>query len=554
MVDGDSGSALEGKTVPPKKRRGGPKVRTGCKTYLIYLYRTRRVKCDEAKPECWRCTKSGYDCDGYATPRRQKNLLLPRSHEASSTERTVLVQFPRTGVYIQPSSSPHFDTDMERQYFMIFQTETAPELTGYFDTTVWNRKVLQACHDQEYARHAVVALGAVWKAQAISQAPPNQISLSSGGHQDPMTLYAYALKAYGKAIQLMKDITKQEDPDRLRNTLMSSLLTTCFESYIGNQEFALSQAEYGVDVLLDWGDECQKTPLDDWTSLKRLEHRSTFLDDDIVGVFARMDFQVMTFRDRSRAKYKTKAFPKIPVLFTSIQEARLYWDLIIRRVFIWHAVAHPHGSVTLDFADVNYQLISEGTNPVQKAIDEISDFEEVTKNWYQAFLPIFERTRSCPGTRDHLGASSLMLRYLPARLKLASDLRDYRRLVDLAREILETDGRHAVPGKAIFTFETVVIIGLLVVATSAPEIEVRRQAIALLVKYPRREGLLDSMMVVKVATWMMKQEESEVVEGMIPESSRLRIVKNDFNLKERKAVLHFSKGEDNPLPPVTLWW
>ena len=267
-----------------------------------------------------------------------------------------------------------------------------------------------------------------------------------------------------------------------------------------------------------------------------------------------MDFQVMTFRDRSRKKYKTKAFPKIPVLFTSINEARLYWDLIIRRVFIWHALARPQGSVTLDFADINYHLIAEENTPVQKTIEELNDFKEVTKNWYQAFLPIFERTRSCPDTKDHLGASSLMLRYLPSRFKMTNDIRDYRRLVDIAREILETDARNAVPGKAVFTFETTVVVSLSTVATLAPDIEVRRDAIALLVKYPRREGLVDSQMVVKVATWMMEQEESEVIDGMIPESSKLRIINNDFDLKERKAVLHCSKGKGNPLPPVTLWW
>ena len=54
---------------------------------------------------------------------------------------------------------------------------------------------------------------------------------------------------------------------------MSSLLTTCFESYVGNQEVALSQAELGIDILLEYGDECQKAAVDDWTSLKTLENR-----------------------------------------------------------------------------------------------------------------------------------------------------------------------------------------------------------------------------------------------------------------------------------------
>lgn len=48
----------------------------------------------------------------------------------------------------------------------------------------------------------------------------------------------------------MQNIRNQEAQTRLRNTLISSLLTTCFESYIGNQENAIAQAKAGVDVLV----------------------------------------------------------------------------------------------------------------------------------------------------------------------------------------------------------------------------------------------------------------------------------------------------------------
>ena len=227
-------------------------------------------------PSAHNAEKTGYECEGYTRPRRRKAVLLPESNEPGGTQQEVFTHFPRTGVYIQPSSSPHFDTEIERQHFMTFQTRTAPELTGYFDSSVWNRKVLQACHDQEYSRHAVVALGAVWKAQDIRQTPPTGFPLGAGGSQEAKALYAFALKEYGRAIRLMRDIPKQQDPDRLRNTLMSSLLTTCFESYIGNQDLALSQAELGVDVLLGWGNGYQEAPVDDWTRVKRLKDRRGF--------------------------------------------------------------------------------------------------------------------------------------------------------------------------------------------------------------------------------------------------------------------------------------
>ncbi|KAH8894157.1 hypothetical protein GQ53DRAFT_716766 [Thozetella sp. PMI_491] len=48
---------------PKRTRASKPKVRTGCSTC-----KTRRVKCDEAKPICQRCKKAGITCDGYDKP------------------------------------------------------------------------------------------------------------------------------------------------------------------------------------------------------------------------------------------------------------------------------------------------------------------------------------------------------------------------------------------------------------------------------------------------------------------------------------------------------
>ncbi|KAM0668102.1 hypothetical protein MY8738_000861 [Beauveria namnaoensis] len=45
-----------------RRKRWAPKVKTGCVTC-----RVRRVKCDETKPHCKRCTAYGYVCDGYLT-------------------------------------------------------------------------------------------------------------------------------------------------------------------------------------------------------------------------------------------------------------------------------------------------------------------------------------------------------------------------------------------------------------------------------------------------------------------------------------------------------
>ena len=59
-----------------KRRR-----KTGCLTC-----RTRRVKCDERKPDCERCEAANVECAGYAEKRRVKIRRPEQSATVSATE------------------------------------------------------------------------------------------------------------------------------------------------------------------------------------------------------------------------------------------------------------------------------------------------------------------------------------------------------------------------------------------------------------------------------------------------------------------------------------
>lgn len=157
----------------------------------------------------------------------------------------------RLGVVSQPSLLPGIQNDTEYGYFEVFRNKTALELSGFFDTNIWHRLVLQICHEEAFARHVVIAIGALTKTTAVAAScknGPGFLDVSARQHYD------YALQQYGKALRLMQDIRHQETKTRLRNTLTSTLLTTCFESYIGNQENAFAQAQAGVDVLAEYRD------------------------------------------------------------------------------------------------------------------------------------------------------------------------------------------------------------------------------------------------------------------------------------------------------------
>ena len=454
---------------------------------------------------------------------------------------------------------------MEYNYFEFFRDKTALELSGYFDTDVWNRLVLQICHEEDFARQAVIAIGALTKTTAIAAACTEGLDFLE---QPARRHYDYALRQYGKALQLMQDICHKEAKTRLRNTLISSLLTTCFESYIGNQENAVAQAKAGVDVLVEYQDRAH------------LDGHGGFLGLDLICTFARLDSQILTFRDTGIARRTSENWTTItpdllpflqmlPRRFDSVREARMYWDLIVEAAMLWVA-SHPSGFSILDFGENNIRENQEKLGTFsQKIQHELHVYTTVTEQWFQSFQPIFEHSRAQKDSKDFLGANILMIKYLSSRVAVPrlvqhcdtyqdGFLQDYIAVVELARDLLEADDRNHIRGKPIFIFDDSLVAGLFFVATRCRERIVRRQAIDLLRHYPRREGLWDSSMAAKVATWFVETEEAGMEDGFIPPSARMKIVKIDSILSERKAVVRCSKisGLEGTtfLPEVTLTW
>ncbi|KAF8861635.1 hypothetical protein BDZ45DRAFT_740095 [Acephala macrosclerotiorum] len=412
------------------------------------------------------------DCEGYPAVHDRNAASKPPlpKHPVSILPRAALPKRIRsTKALIEPSLHLRFHREDERRYFNVFETKTAPELTGFFKSRIWNRLMLQASHEELYAWHAVVAIGALQRTLEIANCS-NDTTESKRHH-------TVTLKQYGIALKYMREV-----------------------SYIGNQEDALTQAQAGVDVLTNWRFNCPKQD-DDAASARKIAARSKFLDEDLIGAFTRLDFQVMQFKDTVKGRPLSPQYPTIPPKFES----------------------------------------------------ELVAYEEVTTLWYEKFKPLFEESRKKPGSKMFLGASMMMVRYIPSKFAISKKapncgvyadeyLEDYKTVNRLVREVLEEHTslppRKAAFGRRHFSAE---------------------EAIALLVKHPRREGLWDSLMAARVATWLMEREEEEMVDGYVPETARLRIVKNNFVLKERKAVIRCSKlvegcTERAVLSDVTLTW
>lgn len=123
-----------------RRRARKPRGRTGCRTCRI-----RRIKCDELRPICVRCSSTGRTCDGYETFLFSSVL----AHRSISLR-----------VDAVPNSSLNLSS-YEAQTFDFFRQRTVKEITGCFRSQLFERFLLQVSHQDPTILHAAAAVGAM---------------------------------------------------------------------------------------------------------------------------------------------------------------------------------------------------------------------------------------------------------------------------------------------------------------------------------------------------------------------------------------------------------
>jgi hypothetical protein len=93
-------------------------------------------------------------------------------------------------------------------------------------------------------------------------------------------------------------------------------------------------------------------------------------------------------------------------------------------------------------------------------------------------------------------------------------------------------------GKALgFAFDLGVIPSLYFTAIKCRDGPTRREALRLLRRYPRRESILDSVVVAAVSAWVVSLEGQleEGADGTVPEEKRVSMASVKFNFVEREV-------------------
>ncbi|CAE7196471.1 hypothetical protein PTT_10272 [Pyrenophora teres f. teres 0-1] len=492
----------------PRQRAWKPKARSGCKTCKI-----RKVKCDEEKPHCKRCTSTGRTCDGYDPTFRPPPPSTPSppaarrdSHHSGSGWSVVRSQSP---VYLAPAL--RLNTREERESFEFFTCHAVSHLRGFLDSPFWQREVLQAAHRDSAIQHCIIALGAMYR--RFFQGRGSHLT----EHAMSDTYLQFALRQSNRAIQdlLKKQIAGDYVKDRTSKvTLMTcSILFSSMCCLQGYQKQAIEHLRSGIRMLNEMDEEEEKEPHPiDMESLRT--------------IFVGLDMQVRAIMpSRTSGSWVTK--PKTKPLSASPNGVLNMTTLITMLQHMESLMNTIHAfnqkSVLLD--------------PEEAADDVYAEHSDLVSRYHRGVIVMRHLWAKAPDHGDEyiqpLTALELMqvqmeylLRYpradLVAKFPRLGTFKEVKapfkqpfdvtaqffRVFELATKLLPI----ATSPAPVFTTTMGPIAALWLVAIRAPGPcqTLRRRAMKLMLNHPRREGFWDGMIAGRIAREGLQLEQERV--------------------------------------------
>ncbi|TQN68335.1 Aspercryptin biosynthesis cluster-specific transcription regulator atnN [Colletotrichum shisoi] len=567
---------------PKRARTSKPKVKTGCNNC-----KQRRIKCDETRPSCSQCVRSKKICTGYPPPSRSARphevlAIAPKplaaAQNAAAPVRATSIEGlpPRRQHKLQArrptppqASAAHSALTMYRPagnlqltpqeglYFQLFRSHTASELSGYFDSVFWTRTVLQECHSENAIRHAVVALGALYKTlEQTCESPPGSPSDFMSPVDGAYKHWEVAVKQYSEAINALVQL--QRDQKSHRTLLMASVLLTCFDSFVGDHRQAIRQIQTGLGLL----------------EKLRAERRRSFVpvseepvEEELVTMFTRLAIQAKSY-DMAfhfpepyviRLTPQTPDLPRsppsdagsspssmstisVPDQFSNLMEARIAWDKLLEKMLRFTETLFV------------YQKSTGANGPMgilPKSLKQYGmSFKGQLDAWSEAFDFLLE-SRTAPGFshQEKAGIAVLKMFQIMSQILFLMTYSDseshfdvfqshFKAIVDLASEVVGDEERRAAAKrcpdpsqcphrhnhspdifggheyntyhiKPSFSADLGIVPPLFVVATKCRHPVIRRQAIQLLKSSARREGMWDSELTARIGQWVASIEEEE---------------------------------------------
>jgi hypothetical protein len=267
----------------------------------------------------------------------------------------------------------------------------------------------------------------------------------------------------------------------------------------------------------------------------------------------------------------------MPSKLSSLEEARMFWQLMMKRNLHFKAIAQLHGKAaelggdkeTIEWEDtadfgmgrVPFSRLKEPNPEIQdKCLEYIKDihtWSRATADFF-ASIPTSDRPSTIEATLLKIyatgGVITLAGMCFVAETQFDAFLPEFREELTLSASI--HDEYIASP----YHLDLGIIAPYLLVATRCRDRKLRGQAIDLLSGTPWREGVWDSAAVAAIAKWVrILEEEGGDPDEFIPEHRRVFVTSLNIDLNNRRGHVYATRrrggdGQDLDFLQALLTW
>ncbi|KAI1863055.1 hypothetical protein JX265_009101 [Neoarthrinium moseri] len=550
-------------TETARRRKKHARSAAGCG-----ICRARHVRCDETRPSCNECVRTGRHCDGYSSSR------IPNgpSNSLDRPVRSVLPLIHHTGTALL-ALSKNMEPSAQRA-LQYFQFETAEQFSGCFQDEFWTTLVLQISQQEDCVCHALIALATLHEHFRDKHSSlPKTIVQSSAARETGIDLpqrqqYDRAAKHYTKAIGLLQSHIFSKGFDNLEVTLLCCLLCAGFEILRGFYNAAQTHIQGGITIIAKWQSQESGIRGTSPSSPKGYLVRRT-----LAPMFSRLAMQATLFSDVQPTCSKnhssliscTADLGERGHRFESLTLARDAIHSLLWQIFFLPTRGH-----------LKTNIKSNRSRNKRRA-----DFAMRLDEWYAALTGYLNTVK----TQEYIGGdrgkrraatSSLMLYYKAARVMISTCLQDdemmfddfeddFRHIVNeaedlllpLAYQSLSTEQCQRYQAKVShFSLESGIVPVLYYVALKCRVPQIRYRALALMSDTPnRREGVWESAAAALVAGQIVEIEERRREGNELPVSARVDVIRVRVYLENRNLVLQCGRrGKEDCKIKRQLWW
>ncbi|CCU82634.1 hypothetical protein similar to C6 zinc finger domain-containing protein [Blumeria hordei DH14] len=500
-------------------------------------------------PQWSRCLKYGIGyCDGYEAVTKS---------EASQNKRVFRLQpniVPKPALRGDPVVEV-FGSQDEFTCFRTYCEEVAPRLS-LSNQSMWQQLLLQAGQNYPFIRHAIIAMGALNRALQVVGMGIIQLRQRNYMEADvPKTdlsvrLSTFALEHYGKFLRGAKgQISMSTKEDEARKALITCILVVCIETMQYHHGNAIIHAQYGLRLMMEFTNRFVGPNQIDGLS----SPVPSVIEDELVQQFQRLELQVMATYDARTPEdhFKLKkegalTLQNMPGAFLSIEQAKLYLDLIMRRAhhlmgtsaayrpsYDSHAgntKRNPETNFTVP--EMTYTTWADGVPDEYHIEQEL--YEAENRRWSKAFEPMFRmalaninHSKSIPILlmRIHSLNCTIRLGTQMASSELVFDkyLHQFEEVLKYSEILLNHPDGLRFFGSGYLNMDIGLIFPLMTAGLSCRDRYLRRKSIRLLTSRSWREGQWGSTGSAIIAIWLMEVEENGVEGDFIPEWARAKL-------------------------------